>query len=95
MKEHIIRLRNEIEEYEKEVLKKMSLDNLEANATELLFCASILNIIINYFSNEEGLKNITIKRLLEEYYERDPQDINILDNDDMIDFISNLLLYEE
>lgn len=88
----ILKFRNEIEEKEKEILSKFEIGRIKEYATDLIFINQILDVAIKYFSKDEGLENISIDELLDNFHKQDLEFFNIFDEDVIIDFLSNILL---
>ncbi len=88
----ILKFRNEIEEKEKEILSKMEIGRIKECATDLIFINQILDVTIKYFSKDEGLENISIDELLDNFHKQDLEFFNIFDEDVIVDFLSNILL---
>ena len=88
----ILKFRNQIEEKEKEVLSKMEIGRIKECATDLIFINQILDVAIKYFSKDEGLENISIDELLDNFHKQDLEFFNIFDEDVIVDFLSNILL---
>ena len=87
----ILKFRNQIEEKEKEVLSKMEIGRIKECATDLIFINQILDVAIKYFSKDEGLENISIDELLDNFHKQDLEFFNIFDEDVIVDFLSNIL----
>lgn len=88
----ILKFRNQIEEKEKEILSKMEIGRIKECATDLIFINQILDVAIKYFSKDEGLENISIDELLDNFHKQDLEFFNIFDEDVIVDFLSNILL---
>lgn len=88
----ISKFRNEIEEKEKEILSKFEIGRIKEYAADLIFINQILDVAIKYFSKDEGLENISIDDLLDNFHDKDLELFNIFDEDVIVDFLSNILL---
>lgn len=88
----ILKFRTEVEEKEKEILSKMEIGRIKECATDLIFINQILDVAIKYFSKDEGLENISIDELLDNFHKQDLEFFNIFDEDVIVDFLSNILL---
>ena len=90
----ILEFRTEVEEKEKEILSKMEINKIKECATDLIFINQILDVTIKYFSKDEGLENISIDELLNNFHKQDLEFFNIFDEDVIVDFLSNMLLID-
>ena len=88
----IFKFRNQIEEKEKEILSKFEIFRVKEYAADLIFINQILDVAIKYFFKDEGLENISIDDLLDNFHKQDLEFFNVFDEDVIVDFLSNVLL---